>query len=796
MTRKMMIFFLAIGLSACGGGGGGGSTPIPAPAPEPEGSQVLLVPAGSAEAFNDYMVNSLELWGGLAPASESLEEAIASPFPQAAVAQVPLPEDAINQLLDAGALAGFERVTGTNVLVTDVDEIDAAKYNGSHLFLANNQHLTVLEAGADGEPETVANLRLIETNTYAQLTGLYLHETDSVSHLVAIRGGGFFFLTDAFIEPWPWQDETVIDFIDVDSPANPNPIDQFVIDGNHIQSRRVGNTLYVITRFSPAIDGFVPFARDDETRQANADALAETDQSTFVPHLNSARSGETDLVDAGECLIPNQSVEDLDEALYPTLTTITAINIETQSVTDSICMADGVWGIHMTETALYVAAPSRTASSDSYYAETTFHKFALQSSAIEYRGSGTVSGGFWGDPAFLMGEHDGNLTVITTEDGDANTTFVHRLSILAESSEDLVLDVVGSIPNDNRPEPIGKPNEQIFASRILGDRAYVVTFERIDPVYAIDLSNASDPRILGELEIPGFSSYLHPVSEDLILGVGSDTRMVGDFVVPDAINIRLFDVADPANIQLAAETSIGRQGSITPVFYDYHAFTFLETGDNAWRFALPITRRGAHQPEPDEPDRFGRYAWTDTALHLFEITGGPNPSMSAVGKIVAEDHTTGERHQTNCCSWQDRSFFNGDEVYYLSKSRLFNANWSTPTESTNTFIQTLFAGEVGICTEVFREPLSVNLFDRSNGDFLSCGPSIFTDPAGAADGTLVAEPCDEPTITTSEDIVGPGSYDVTAMLEGYTPLTVTDVRIQADACRFGTTWLNLYLEAE
>ena len=95
------------------------------------------------------------------------------------------------------------------------------------------------------------------------------------------------------------------------------------------------------------------------------------------------------------------------------------------------------------------------------------------------------------------------------------------LFVLRPKPGEHALEIIGRLPSDARPEEIGKPNESLFAVRFAGDRAYAVTFRQIDPLYVIDLSTPTDPRIAGALLLPGFSEFLHPVTDALLLGLGT-----------------------------------------------------------------------------------------------------------------------------------------------------------------------------------------------------------------------------------------------------------------------------------
>jgi hypothetical protein len=104
----------------------------------------------------------------------------------------------------------------------------------------------------------------------------------------------------------------------------------------------------------------------------------------------------------------------------------------------------------------------------------------------------------------------------------------------------------------------------------VGNIGYVVTFRQVDPLYTLDLSNPTAPRVAGQLELQGYSSYLHPLDQGLLLGVGQD---VGATNEPSGSQLELFDVSNPAAPRLVDKTSLG-QGSSTQVNYDHHAFLY------------------------------------------------------------------------------------------------------------------------------------------------------------------------------------------------------------------------------
>jgi inhibitor of cysteine peptidase len=173
---------------------------------------------------------------------------------------------------------------------------------------------------------------------------------------------------------------------------------------------------------------------------------------------------------------------------------------------------------------------------------------------------------------FAMDEHKGYLRVATT----IGESWGWGLSNRGNQANDVYildsnLNIKGSILD------LGL-EERIYAARFIGDVGYLVTFRQVDPFYTLDLSNPKDPKMVGELKIPGYSSYLHPISKDRILGIGMEDRQV---------KISYFDVADPANPQEIAKYTLDEYGS--EALHNHHAF--LNDADNQV-FFLPSYKGG------------------------------------------------------------------------------------------------------------------------------------------------------------------------------------------------------------
>lgn len=251
-------------------------------------------------------------------------------------------------------------------------------------------------------------------------------------------------------------------------------------------------------------------------------------------------------------------------------------------------------------------------------------------------------------------------------------TIINRLYILAEDdAQPGKLVQVGQLPNEHRADSIGKEGESIYAVRFQDNYAYVVTFRRTDPFYVLNLSNPHDPFIEGELAMPGYSDYLHPFGENLLLGVGMDAGEVEGWVQTAGIKVGLFDVSNKSQPQLINEYIIGDQGSSTALSYDHHAFSILSDEQSTQhRLAIPAD---IYQREASD----GITRWSYSGLQLFELnegSGSSQPWLHHSGTLKSHDSAT----QTHHYSIQPRSVLRGDEVFYVDNGSIWAADWQQP----------------------------------------------------------------------------------------------------------------------
>lgn len=208
--------------------------------------------------------------------------------------------------------------------------------------------------------------------------------------------------------------------------------------------------------------------------------------------------------------------------------------------------------------------------------KTIIHKISLNKENLEYSAKGSVPGHLLNQ--FSMDEHDDKFRIATTNEYYSHSTGNVRYNAVYVLDEDL--ETLGSLDRIAL-------DESIFSARFMGDRLYLVTFERIDPFFVIDLSE-NTPKILGELKIPGFSNYLHPYDEDHVIGIGRDTIEKDNRVRQLGIKIALFDVADVKSPTVVDEVVIGNQRTDSMALDDHRAFLFDKSKDI---LSIPIHSR-------------------------------------------------------------------------------------------------------------------------------------------------------------------------------------------------------------
>lgn len=532
---------------------------------------------------------------------------------------------AMPTMVAADAVAGTPTPTmqGTTVQEAGVDEADGLKARDGRLYAQDSHSLRdgngqprlqirVARASADGSVQGLQDLPLAEpAGDLVQARGLLLAEAGTRLASMVQRthyaqwtspcGPTADCAGIATIAVMPYFSEPSVDvqLLALDSGGQLQPGSRLQFDGRLVSSRRVGNVVYLISTHTPWLAPERLYGATDAQFEA---AVADLKLADILPKLRVDGGQAQPLLNESDCLLqPASSAQDI------ALTTVVAIDLASPTLERRAhCYLGGTEAVHMSAQHLVLATtrmPQPMVGADGRVtypseARTDLHRFAFDGLALRYRASGEVPGHLgWGEQrsAYRMGEHQGDLRVLsftgptgwaTPADAvaaNAPPPSPARLTVLRERAGRL--EAIASLPNAQRPAPLGKPGEQIYGVRLLADRGYLVTFRQTDPLYVLDLSDPLDPKASGELEMPGYSDALLPMGNGLLLGVGRDANATGQL---QGVKLALFDVADASRPAVLSSIVLGEAGSASAADASVHGVGLRFVGQTV-RVALPVT---------------------------------------------------------------------------------------------------------------------------------------------------------------------------------------------------------------
>jgi uncharacterized secreted protein with C-terminal beta-propeller domain len=453
--------------------------------------------------------------------------------------------------------------SGTNVQETGVDEPDLLKTDGNTLFTITGNQLESVDVTGKA-PRLLDTLKL--SNGWGS-SDLLLSGT----HLLVLSRGGY------WIEPLPAMaarmimpapSSSVLTEVDVSDPSSLKVVKTLTLDGSYVAARQIGTTVRVVSSQSLPIE--VPWvtpaagtSTDDATARNKA-VLASSHVRAWLPTYRLGKQPAKPLVQCRDVRRP---------PVFSGLGMLTVTTIDLAKGLDPIdstgVMTDGRI-VYASPTSLYVATESwssrplpATPQDAPDSVKTQIHAFDIsQPSKVTYLGSGSVPGYLLSQ--WSLSDFQGVLRVVSTdtpawwgESGGDSQSFL--TTFRAGGGK---LNQVGQLGG------LGQ-GERVYAVRFIGNDAYVVTFKQVDPLHTIDVSDPAHPKLLGMLTLPGYSAYLHPIGDNLLLGIGQD---IGAHNEPTGTQISLFDVSDLAHPTRIAHASLGQGWSAAES--DHHAFLY------------------------------------------------------------------------------------------------------------------------------------------------------------------------------------------------------------------------------
>jgi len=503
----------------------------------------------------------------------------------------------------------------TNTQVQGIDEADIVKTDGKYIYIAGNNAVRIVSTDK-GKLKDTATIKLpqdktvseiyIEGNRLVLVGTKFQHSEPTVPHGKDDVSVNDTATISKRIRPNYSKSYSFIDIYNISDRKSPVFVKGHEMEGNYQSSRKNGAIVYLITNTYLYNDVVVPMMKDTISNEKPV-SLPLKDIMIMPGHPSS-----------GYVVISAVNINDKEKTQVEAITTSSHL-------------------IYMNSSYLYLTA-------NDYDGMSTVTKFKINRMNIGYAGSGKVEGYILNQ--FSMDEYNGYFRVATTWNNENN------LFILDDS-----LNIYGSVTG------LAK-GERIYSVRFMGDKGYIVTFRTMDPLFVFDLSNPKNPKVTGELKIPGFSNYLHPVGENLILGIGQDTYEIfkkdssgKDVVIgtrQGGIKLSLFDVSDVGKPKEISNYVLGDSGSYADIFYDHKAAMFDSASSNVV-FDASITDTSGNSKHGAAVFNFG-----NNTIKLKGIVAYIQPEV--YGLYIP---------------YGRRALYIGDELYYIQDGIVSSYNYKT-----------------------------------------------------------------------------------------------------------------------
>ncbi|MGI9624674.1 MAG: beta-propeller domain-containing protein, partial [Acidimicrobiales bacterium] len=525
----------------------------------------------------------------LADGDLAVEEAFADDGASADVAASAAESEPTAGGFQSGGTGG-EDFIGTNVQELGVDEPDIIKTDGDRILVVSENRLTYVDV-SNGDATKLDTLTIPEgwghelffegdraflfTNGGSwgfpgpmPVDALTIEE-DAITQDAEAEFAAESTIAEEFGPVWYGPSATIVE-VDLSDPSSLEIVSTLEIQGQYLSARRVGETVRMALTSPPTqLEWVYPSspAGEDRAERFNRELIDETTIEDWIPEYQiTTADGAT-----GGPLLACDRLHRPAEFSGFDVVSVLSFGLE-----DGLDRGDGA-GVLASGQTVY-------SSTDRFYIATTewageeivegdlvrwnenfttdVHAFAIATDEpAEYVASGMVEGSLLNQ--FSMDEHEGYLRVITTEGSpwDERNKSETNLVVMEERGD--VLTIVGSVGG------LGK-GETLYSARLMDDVGFAVTFRQIDPFYVLDLSDPENPTVSGELKIPGFSTYLHPIGDDLVLGVGQNATEEGRTL---GLKVSLFSVSDPSNPTEVATWTMDDANS--PVEWDHRSFQFI-----------------------------------------------------------------------------------------------------------------------------------------------------------------------------------------------------------------------------
>jgi len=552
----------------------------------------------------------------------------------------------------------------TNTQVAGVDEADFVKNDGGSIYILADGQFKIIDAWP---PEEARVLSAVPIEGEPKKLFVYNGRALVYSSLDRTGGttGGYYgwgectygYDCDFTGDGHPLK-MTLFDISDLTSPVL---LRESRLSGSYINSRRIDGAAYTVVSFPeisfPGIstwpEGVPEYCPGDlssifrkgmiramfeDLKEKNRAIIRGTVITDWLPGL-------TDTVYTDGVPATSENLLGSCDGFYESgmtdgksLVGIVAMALEALDPLKTTTIVGRPGAVYASRDALYIASRHQAGNGGWSYdydaaveQASSVHKFALLSGTAEaaYLASGVVKGNVLNQ--FSMDEKDGFLRIATTTGHVPDPNVHSTVSVLADAGGSL--KIVGQVDGI-------APTEDIRSARFSGDKGFIVTFKKTDPLFVLDMSDPRNPRIAGELKIPGFSTYMHLMDDTHILSIGYDADDQGSFAWFQGIQLQIFDIADMTNPTLTFKELIGTRGSTSDATTNHMAFNYFPPRDV---LAIPMIIC-----EGGSGGSFGDLM-TFSGLLVYHVTVGEG--FSLLGGISHEEPETPETYHYACGNW-------------------------------------------------------------------------------------------------------------------------------------------------
>ncbi len=455
--------------------------------------------------------------------------------------------------------------SATNIQVENVDEADIVKTDGRYLYSVADNQVVITQTDPNGKLEILSKL---PSAHIPQDLLLYQDQLIVISYLNLGR--------DRYYSS---SKATIVEIYDLTNRRQPRKQKEFQIEQNYYSSRLTNGRLYLIT------DSYLSNYDNEDVILPKyvVDHQAQTLPYKSINYLVKQPSNQL-------TTITTFDLEDLEQSpkldaylmpidnLYVSTNSLYLVFEHYRSFNDSSSLSSEIktlfsWG---GIPGFFWSKNQPRAANRSSGTKTAIVKLDLINRGVKYKAHNSIVGNTLNQ--FSMDEYQGNLRVALSE----GTRFSKIIVFSPDMKE------IGSLSDI-------APGEKIYSTRFVGDRAYMVTFKTIDPLFVIDLKNPKQPKILGELKIPGYSTYLHPYDENHIIGIGHDTqeriqkddfgRVISENFTITGMKMAIFDVTDVNNPKEKFVQKIGDRQTYSSVLKNHKALLFSKEKE---LLAIPV----------------------------------------------------------------------------------------------------------------------------------------------------------------------------------------------------------------